>query len=79
MLLFYLKIFTGAIFIFFSLLFSIKYQYKRSFTVASIYTLYTIFMAPYATLYYFYIFIGIMLWLLGLASYFQRSKYEYNQ
>jgi hypothetical protein len=79
MLFMYLKITINALFLILSLHFSMKYQYKRSITVAIIYTLYIIFIAPYTTLYYSYLFLCQMIWLLALASYFQRSKYEYKQ
>lgn len=71
---FYLKILINVLFIVAQINVSTKSQYKRSFLVALLYTIYIIIILPYATFEYIYLYLCMMLWLFFGASFFMRDR-----
>lgn len=71
---FYIKILINALFIAAQIHVSTKYQYKRSFLVALLYTIYVSIIFPYVTFGYIYLYLSVMLWLFFSASFFMRDR-----
>lgn len=71
---FYIKILINALFIAAQIRVSTKYQYKRSFLVALLYTIYVSIILPYVTFEYIYLYLSLMLWLFFSASFFMRDR-----
>lgn len=71
---FYIKILINALFIAAQIHVSTKYQYKRSFLVALLYTIYVSIILPYVTFGYIYLYLSVMLWLFFSASFFMRDR-----
>lgn len=71
---FYIKILINALFIAAQIHVSTKYQYKRSFLVALLYTIYVSIIFPYVTFGYIYLYLSVMLWLFFSASFFMRNR-----
>lgn len=70
----YIKILINALFIGAQIHVSTKYQYKRSFLVAFLYTIYVSIILPYVTFGYIYLYLSVMLWLFFSASFFMRDR-----
>lgn len=71
---FYIKILINALFIAAQVHVSTKYQYKRSFLVALLYTIYVSIILPYVTFEYLYLYLSLILWLFFSASFFMRDR-----
>lgn len=71
---FYIKILINALFIAAQVHVSTKYQYKRSFLIALLYTIYVSIILPYVTFEYIYLYLSLMLWLFFSASFFMRDR-----
>lgn len=71
---FYIKILINALFIAAQIHVSTKYQYKRSFLVALLYTIYVSIIFPYVTFGYIYLYLSVMLWLFFSATFFMRDR-----